>query len=194
MANALQRLKLGMLLFGSIGGALIGIREVAVSLSETEPTRFTAEEFRADYEGQQWLAIDGELALDHAHVRPSTNSAHAGKDLAYVHIPIVAEGWTPEASVDLVATFGPVDLHDPFDESIVAARPPFAGQVRPTPLNQLDERFPGLTFDEPPVVVNVGTEPSPPLAIGGFTIFMLLVALASGYAFRQEYIERNRPS
>ncbi len=187
MTNRLHRVKLKMLLIASLFGAVIGGRELTIALTATEPTRFEARDFADHYDGQKWIEVGGELAIQHAYMRPSTNRAHAGKGLAYVHVPVVPRGWEPNVSVALLATFGPLQLGKPLPWQELAGPPPtIRGQIRPVPLGDLDTRFPGLHFADPPVVVNVGTEPSPPIMMGGFTLLMLLTALACTYGLRRE--------
>lgn len=192
MTNPLQRIKLGMLLFGSIFGAILGVRDLSIALLETEPTRYDAARFTAEYGDQQWLEIHGVLALDHVGVRPSSHSAHRGKNLAYAHVPVVSSDWGGDEPVAVIATFGPVPYDAPLDwSSLCPDEACVSGQVRTAPLQDLDVLFPDVPIVEEPVVINVGTDPGAPIASGAFTAFMILVALACGVALRNEHLERS---
>lgn len=191
----IQRIKLGMLLFGCIFGTIIGVRELAIALLESEPTRFDIARFQTDYADQQWIEVRGQLARAHAGVRPGTHSTHRRDGLGYVHVPVVASGWTPGEPVSVLATFGPIPLDEPIDWDALCDGPAcVSGQVRPVPINDLDELLPGLPVVEEPVVVNVGTEPAAPVGMAVFTAVMLLVALGSAAALRNRDASPDPPS
>ncbi|EDM78149.1 hypothetical protein PPSIR1_34567 [Plesiocystis pacifica SIR-1] len=192
LRRGVSRLRLGMVLFGTIFGALIGSWDVYVALSEKQPTRLEAHEFGARYGGEQWLEVRGRLAVEHAHLRRSTHDAHVDENLGYLHVPVVAQGWRPEDRVEVLATFGPVDMNAAPDwEQLCPGPSCVTGQVRRAAMKDLDTRFPGLRFRDPPVIVNVGTEPSPPLLMAGFTLFMLICALFAGTTLAHELRSRR---
>lgn len=181
--NILQWIKLGMLVVGCTFGAVIGARDVMTALRETEPTRFTIDELADDYAGQHWIAIEGRIAREHAQLEPSDHEAHRDARLGYVHVPVVGERWDGSTSVGVIATFGPVDMAAPIDwAALCPSEPCVVGEIRPVPLDDLAGRFPGVPFAAEPIIVNVGTEPSPPLLMGGFTLFMIIVGLAGAVA------------
>lgn len=181
--NILQRIKLGMLVVGCTFGAAIGARDVMTALRETSPTRFTIDELSDDYAGQRWIAVEGRIAREHAQLEPSDHAAHRDARLGYVHVPVVGERWDGSTSVGVIATFGPVDMAAPIDwPALCPSEPCVVGEIRPVPLDDLAGRFPGVPFVAEPIIVNVGTEPSPPLLMGGFTLFMIVVGLAGGVA------------
>ena len=176
-----------MLLFGCIFGAIIGVRELAITLLESEPTPFDVASFETDYADQQWIEVRGQLAREHAAVRPGTHSTHRRDGLGYAHVPVVPSGWESGQPVSVLATFGPLPLDQPIDWEALCGGPAcVSGQVRPVPLHDLDELFAGLRVVEEPVVVNVGTEPAAPVGMAVFTALMFLVALASAAALRPE--------
>ncbi|WP_146158240.1 hypothetical protein [Enhygromyxa salina] len=180
MPNRLQLIKVGMLLIGSVFAAGIGTRDLLLALRETEPTRLEIADFAETYADQDWLNVRGRVATEHAHVRPSTNRAHQGKNLSYVNVPIVADGWTSAFPVEVVATFGPIDSDRAIDwAALTNGEDRVEGTLRTGPVPKPDALVPGLSFSDSVVVINVGTEPSPPVISGVFTLFMIVTAAVS---------------
>ena len=164
------------------------------SLREVAPTRYEAGVFSEAYAGEKWLEIDGRLAREYADLRPSSSS----KGRANLEVPVVPPDWTPDQPVALIANFS-IDASVPLDweRSCPGTRcEPLRGRVReglfgPAP-DHFPERVPELRFVDDPVTINVGTEPTPPWTMGGLSVFMVLIALASGFGLRGEYLERRR--
>lgn len=195
MANSVQLIKLGMLLIGSVFVAGLGTRNLVLALRETEPTRFEIADFTETYAGQDWLDVRGRVATEHAYTRESTNSAHRGKNLSYVNVPIVADGWDSATPVEVVATFGPIASDQPIDwDALTGGEDAVSGVLRTGPVPMPDALVPGLSFSDSVVVINVGTEPSPPVVSGVLTSLMILVALASGGALWNERAARRAAS
>lgn len=185
--SALSYVKLTGLALGCVFGLYLGIRDLRIALAEDEPTGFEAATFAERYDEQQWLEVSGRVAVEHESVKPSTNRAHAGRDLAYVTAPVVAPDWDPTQPVHVLATFGPFTREQLAAWAAdVASVERVRGQIRPIPLKDGPERFAPLELGAPLVVINEGTEPSRGaallfsgimLGVGGLAWYLLVLGL-----------------
>ena len=88
-----------MLLVGSAFVILICAKNLYIALTESEPTQISVASLDAEYPGQSWLTITGELAVKYKAVEASTHRVHAGKGLSYIQVPIVPIGWVPATPI-----------------------------------------------------------------------------------------------
>lgn len=176
--NPLSLIKLVMLVLATIFGAYRGVQDLRVALGEPEPAVFDAETLREHYDGQQWVAVSGRAAVEFMYVRPSKHRAHADKDLAYIHVPIVGAGWDPSDPVHVVATYGPMpraqgDSWRPPELELTVT-----GELRTAPLADADAMFPELELGDPLLVINEGTQPDAKASI----FFLAIMFVAGGMA------------
>ena len=190
--NPFSLLKLVLLVIATIFGAYRGIQDLSVALGEPEPAAFDAQTLHERYEGQQWVAVSGRAALEFMVVRPSTHSAHADKDLAYIQVPIVGEDWSPSEPVYVVATYGPIpraegDRWQPPELELTVT-----GELRTAPLPDADAMFPALELGTPLIVINEGTQPDAKASI--FFLAIMFVAGGLGVSVLTQIVRERRAS
>ena len=173
-------------LVGFCFGAYRATQELTISAKEKTPTRFTADRFAKQYQGQQWISVTGRVAIEHKFVRQSTHQAHRGKNWVYITAPIVGRDWDQETPVHVLATFGPMARREiprweqrwkPPVPAVPALRRSVRGQLRPGGFRDLASMFPGIQFGEPLVTINEGTEPKG----GASMVFFLVLMVVMGW-------------
>ena len=188
--NPLSLLKLILLVIATIFGAYRGIQDLSVALGEPEPAAFDAQILHKHYEGQQWVAVSGRAAVEFMVVRPSTHRAHADKDLAYIQVPIVGEGWDPREPVYVVATYGPIPRAEGNNWQPPELELTVTGELRTAPLPDADAMFPELVLGTPLLVINEGTQPDAKASL--FFLAIMFVAGGLGISVLTQIIRERR--
>jgi hypothetical protein len=150
------------------------VNEIRIAATESRPTVFTAANFTERHRGEQWVRVVGRVAVEHRHVQPSPYKVHAGKHLAYVTAPIVADDWKPQQSVAVLATFGPMSplSVESWSQKFKVAAQPVQGQLRPGAVRDPAQMFPQLRINPSYVVINEGTKPKHLVAMASFLALM----------------------
>jgi hypothetical protein len=160
-----------LLLIAALFGVLMSARQVYVSVTEKEPTEFTAENFAAQYAGQQWISVKGRLAVEAQAMMPS----HRAGGAPSVYIPLVPENWQPQDTVHvIVAPHGAGGGNFPGQATVT-------GVVRPLGGLRYGYVFPRLKFASPTVTINENSQPMPPWGMGGFLALCLALCAFAGW-------------
>jgi len=179
VARFLVLVKPLLLFIAALFGVILGSRQVYIFLSEKQPTAFTAENFAAQYGGQQWISVTGRLAVEELAEMP----AHAGP-LANFYVPLVPQDWQRQEAVHVVAApsripaggvNGWAQAVDP--QEIVTV----TGVVRPLGGLNYGYVFPRLKFARPTVTINENAQPHPPLGMGFFLAVCLVLGAFAGW-------------
>jgi len=161
-----------LLLVAALFGVFVSARQVYVSVMEKQPTEFTAENFAAQYAGQQWIRVKGRLAVEAQAMMPS----HRAGGPASVYIPLVPENWQPQDSVHVIVAPQGAGVGN------FPGRVTVTGVVRPLGGLRYGYVFPRLKFASPTVTINEDSQPHPPWGMGFF--LALCVALCVFSAWR----------
>jgi len=166
---AVQRhFKLLLLAIGSPILVYFGFTSLLTALRERSPSHFTAERFAEDYRDQQWIQVEGRLAVEYAYTKAGNT------EFVYVDVPLVPLDWQPDQAVHIIGRFY-LPRSEVYAWKAKWTRSPqctLTGQVLDS--MQYWDMFPTLTFAEPIVYINEGDSPFPlifnlfMLALGGF--------------------------
>jgi hypothetical protein len=139
------------------------MRDLRIALSERAPTAIAAANFGAEYRGQQWIEVDGVMAIEQAYIQPLEKKSADGKELAYIYVAIVGPDWKPSEPVHVIARFGPNRLATAKGALAKQAGKPVqvGGKVNPPGDHDLKSMFPKLTFGDPVIFIIQGSDPAP---------------------------------
>lgn len=174
----LSLIKPALLLLAALFLLWRGSEELLIALFERAPTKVAVANFEQSYRGQRWVEVEGILATDRALIEASRHEAHEGKDLVYLHVPMVPPGWKPTDPIHVVAICGPGPSANANGWLAQHRGRPFTitGVVAPSGYDA-QRQFPRLTFAPNVVVVNQGTEPVSPwlaLFLVALAVFLLI--------------------
>ena len=168
-----------LLLVAALFGVFIGARQVYIFLSEKQPTAFTAENFAAEYGGEQWISVTGRLAVEHLAEMPGR-----GGRVASFYVPLVPPDWQRQQPVHVVAApqrvpvggvRGWAQAVDPQEQVTVT------GTIRPFGGLNYGYVFPRLKFGKPIVTINENMQPHPPWIMGFFLAICLVLLAVAGW-------------
>jgi hypothetical protein len=158
-----------LLLVAALLGVFISARQVYVSVMEKQPTEFTAENFAAQYTGQQWIRVKGRLAVEAQAMMPS----HRAGGPASVYIPLVPENWQPQDTVHVIVAPQVAGAGN------FPGRVTVSGVVRPLGGLRYGYVFPRLKFASFIVTINENSQPLPPWGMGIFLALCLALCVFS---------------
>ena len=171
-------IKPSLLLLGALFGALISARQVYIFLTEKQPAAFTAENFAAEYAGQQWISVKGKLAVESRSLMPGRGN------FANLYVPLVPADWQRGEPVHVVVG---VDGVPPGGVDAWAQRAAaqdevtITGMIRPLGGLNYSYVFPRLKFAAPTVTINENGAPQPPVLMGGFVAICAVLCLFAGW-------------
>lgn len=173
-----------LLFVAGLFGIFVGGRQVLIYLTEKQPTAFTAENFAAQYAGQQWISVTGRLAVDEMAQMPGHNRPR----LASVYVPLVPRDWKRQDPVHVVAAPSdvPAGGANAWAQAMGAQNQvTVTGMVRPFGGLNYGYVFPRLKFESPTVTINQDARPLPPWGVGVFlAICLVLCAISGRYVVR----------
>jgi hypothetical protein len=167
-----------LLLVGALVGVFMGGRQVYVYLTEKEPAAFTADNFAAQYAGQQWVSVTGRLAVDARAVMPGRGR------FANLYVPLVPPDWQRQEPVHVVVGVDGVAAGgaDAWAQGAAAQdQVTITGMIRPLGGLNYPYVFPRLKFAAPTITINQNTEPHAPWGMSVFLAICLCLAAWSGF-------------
>jgi hypothetical protein len=168
-----------LLLVAALFGILIGARQVYIFLSEKQPTAFTAENFAAEYGGEQWISVTGRLAVEELAEMPGR-----GGRVASFYVPLVPRDWQRQEPVHVVAAPSrvPVGGVNAWAQAVNSQEQvTVTGTIRPLGGLNYGYVFPRLKFARPTVTINENTQPHPPWGMGFFLAICLVLCVFASW-------------
>lgn len=182
----MRYLKLGLLLFGCLFGLQRAARELSIAAQEESPTRLSVDHWE-QYQGQQWLTVDGRLAVERAVIRGASDKVNRAKGNVYAYVPIVPTENGAGEPVHAVAVIGPLPAAQASHILQGRAGPAtISGQIAPEGVYDHARLIPGEQLDPKAVFVNENTRP-----IGGAGMWCFFQLMLAGVLFSAFIIWRD---
>jgi hypothetical protein len=173
-------IKPAILFLGGFIGLVVGGRQIWIYLNEKEPAAFTAENFAAQYAGQQWVSVTGRVAVEARSQMP--NNGRPGWVSLYA--PLVPQDWQRQDPVHVVVSAAamPAGRANGWRQNDGAVKETtVTGMIRPLGGLNYAYVFPGLKFSRPTITINENTKPHAPWMMSAFVAICLIVCTISGW-------------
>ena len=161
-------LKLCILLIASVFFMQRTWSDIRIAATEKAPTPLNVDRWN-QYQGQQWVEVEGLLAVDRAVIMDATDKYNRAKGSVYAYVP---------GPVHAVAVIGPIPGYSVRQALDHRAGPAvIKGMLAPAGVYDTARLFPGQQLDPKAVFVNEGTAPVG--GTGSYVLFFFAFALTA---------------